>query len=73
MTWQPSFKNLRKGAVLMDIDSRALHCWGEDGCTYKLYPQSGHSSVANLTILWRLATGLRHVAIAITEICCLEH
>ncbi|MEX1233624.1 MAG: L,D-transpeptidase [Roseovarius sp.] len=40
MTWQPYFKNLRNGAVLVDIDSRALHFWGEDGRTYKLYPSS---------------------------------
>ncbi|MFX0545494.1 L,D-transpeptidase family protein [Roseovarius sp. S1116L3] len=40
LTWQPYFKSLRNGAVLVDIDSRALHFWGEDGRTYKLYPSS---------------------------------
>ena len=40
MTWQPYFKSLRNGAILVDIDSRALHFWGEDGRTYKLYPSS---------------------------------
>ncbi|MFD0859526.1 L,D-transpeptidase family protein [Roseovarius aquimarinus] len=40
MTWQPYFKSLRNGAVLVDIDSRALHYWSEDGRTYKLYPSS---------------------------------
>ncbi|SEK73828.1 L,D-transpeptidase [Roseovarius nanhaiticus] len=40
MTWQPYFKSLRNGAVLVDIDSRALHFWSEDGRTYKLYPSS---------------------------------
>jgi len=40
MTWQPYFKSLRNGAILVDIDSPALHFWGEDGRTYKLYPSS---------------------------------
>lgn len=40
LDWRPYFPNLRKGAVLVDIDSRALHYWAEDGETYKLYPSS---------------------------------
>ncbi len=39
LDWQPYFNNLRKGAILVDIDSRALHMWTEDG-GYKLYPSS---------------------------------
>jgi lipoprotein-anchoring transpeptidase ErfK/SrfK len=39
LSWEPYFNNLRKGAILVDIDSRALHFWQEDG-TYKLYPSS---------------------------------
>lgn len=40
LTWQPYFKSLRNGAVLVDIESRALHFWSADGRTYKLYPSS---------------------------------
>lgn len=40
LDWEPYFKNLKNGAVLVDIDSRALHFWSEDGETYKLYPTS---------------------------------
>jgi lipoprotein-anchoring transpeptidase ErfK/SrfK len=39
LEWQPYFSNLRNGAVLVDIDSRALHYWNEEG-VYKLYPSS---------------------------------
>jgi len=39
-TWQPYFSNLRKGAVLVDTESRALHFWSEDKSVYKLYPTS---------------------------------
>ena len=39
LDWQPYFDNLRKGAILVDIDSRALHMWTEDG-SYALYPSS---------------------------------
>lgn len=38
--WRPYFDSLRKGAILVDIDSRALHYWAEDGETYKLFPSS---------------------------------
>jgi len=40
LDWQPYFSNLRNGAILCDTDSRAVHYWGEDGQTYKLYPSS---------------------------------
>ena len=40
LDWQPYFSDLRKGAVLVDIDSRALHFWSEDESVYKLYPSS---------------------------------
>ncbi|MEP1522743.1 MULTISPECIES: L,D-transpeptidase [Rhodobacterales] len=40
LDWQPYFTNLRKGAILVDIDSRAVHYWNEDQTIYKLYPSS---------------------------------
>ncbi|MCV3270040.1 L,D-transpeptidase [Roseobacter sinensis] len=40
LDWRPYFSNLRNGAVLVDIDSRALHYWSEDESFYKLYPSS---------------------------------
>ncbi|WP_299672393.1 L,D-transpeptidase [uncultured Roseobacter sp.] len=40
LDWQPYFSNLKNGAVLVDIDSRALHYWSEDESFYKLYPSS---------------------------------
>ncbi|GHF35657.1 ErfK protein [Seohaeicola zhoushanensis] len=39
LEWQPYFTNLEKGAILVDITSRALHFWTEDG-TYYLFPSS---------------------------------
>lgn len=39
LEWQPYFNSLRNGAILVDIDSRALHMWTEDG-RYALYPSS---------------------------------
>ena len=38
--WKPYFSNLRNGAILVDISSRALHYWSEDESIYKLYPTS---------------------------------
>ena len=38
--WQPYFDHLKNGAILVDTTSRALHYWGEDGATYRLYPSS---------------------------------
>ncbi len=40
LDWQPYFSNLRGGAILVDIDSRAVHFWSEDQSSYKLYPSS---------------------------------
>lgn len=40
LEWQPYFSTLAKGAILVDITSRALHFWSEDQATYKLYPCS---------------------------------
>ncbi|WP_010142319.1 L,D-transpeptidase [Oceanicola sp. S124] len=40
LDWQPYFDNTRNGAILVDIDSRALHFWSEDQTIYKLYPTS---------------------------------
>jgi lipoprotein-anchoring transpeptidase ErfK/SrfK len=40
LDWQPYFDNLRNGVILVDINSRALHYWGADGATYRLYPTS---------------------------------
>nr|WP_147126580.1 L,D-transpeptidase [Shimia ponticola] len=40
LDWQPYFDNTRGGAILVDIDSRALHYWSEDQSIYKLYPTS---------------------------------
>lgn len=39
LDWQPYFSNLTNGAILVDIDSRALHYWQENG-NYRLYPSS---------------------------------
>ncbi len=38
--WSDHFDSLGKGAIVADIDSRALHYWGPDGETYRLYPSS---------------------------------
>ena len=38
--WQPYFSNLHNGAILVDVDSRALHFWNEEDTIYKLYPTS---------------------------------
>lgn len=40
LDWQPYFSNLRNGAILADIQSRALHYWSEDETIYKLFPTS---------------------------------
>lgn len=39
LDWRPYFNNLNKGAILVDISSRALHFWQESG-QYYLYPSS---------------------------------
>ena len=38
LDWQPYFANTSKGAILVDITSRALHFWSEDQSIYRLYP-----------------------------------
>ena len=40
LNWKPYFKTLRKGAILVDISSRALHFWSENADIYNLYPSS---------------------------------
>lgn len=40
LDWRPYFDNLNKGAILVDITSRAVHYWSEDESVYKLYPSS---------------------------------
>ncbi|MEL6618828.1 MAG: L,D-transpeptidase [Pseudomonadota bacterium] len=40
LDWRPYFENLRGGAILVDIDSRAVHYWSQDQAVYKLYPSS---------------------------------
>ena len=40
LDWQGYFENTKKGAILVDITSRALHFWSEDQTIYRLYPSS---------------------------------
>ena len=40
LDWRPYFDNLNNGAILADMTSRAVHYWGADGETYRLYPSS---------------------------------
>ena len=40
LDWQDCFENTKKGAILVDITSRALHFWSEDQSIYRLYPTS---------------------------------
>lgn len=40
LDWRPYFDNLNNGAILVDIQSRALHFWNADSTVYKLYPTS---------------------------------
>lgn len=40
LDWRPYFDNLKNGAILVDVTSRALHYWSEDQSVYKLYPTS---------------------------------
>jgi lipoprotein-anchoring transpeptidase ErfK/SrfK len=40
LSWESYFDNLKGGAILVDIDSRAVHYWSEDQAVYKLYPSS---------------------------------
>jgi len=38
--WENHFKNLKNGAILCDVDSRAVQYWSEDESVYKVYPSS---------------------------------
>ncbi len=40
LDWRPYFPHTRNGAILVDIDSRAVHYWNEAQTIYKLYPSS---------------------------------
>ena len=40
LDWQPYFADTKKGAILVDTTSRALHFWSEDQTVYKLFPTS---------------------------------
>lgn len=40
LDWHPYFTNLKNGAILVDVTSRALHYWSEDETIYKLFPSS---------------------------------
>ena len=40
LEWRPYFSKTNNGAILVDIDSRALHFWSADQSVYKLYPTS---------------------------------
>jgi L,D-transpeptidase ErfK/SrfK len=40
LQWQDYFETTRKGAILVDITSRALHYWSEDQSIYRLFPTS---------------------------------
>ena len=40
LDWRPYFNSTQRGAILVDITSRALHFWSEDQSTYRLYPTS---------------------------------
>jgi len=40
LDWRPYFTTLNGGAILCDIQSRAVHFWSEDESVYKLYPSS---------------------------------
>lgn len=40
LDWRPYFSNLKNGAILVDMTSRALHFWSEDQVIYNLYPSS---------------------------------
>ena len=40
LDWRPYFQTLAGGAILCDLESRALHFWSEDQSVYKLYPTS---------------------------------
>ena len=71
LQWQDYFANTTKGAILVDIQSRALHYWSEDLSVYKLYPTSvpltddltrrGETSVVDKVVnpTWRPTPAMR--------------
>jgi L,D-transpeptidase ErfK/SrfK len=40
LDWRGYFSDTRKGAILVDTSSRALHYWSEDQSIYRLFPTS---------------------------------
>ena len=42
--WQDHFKNINKGAILVDTKTRSLHYWNKNGTEYKVFPTSLISS-----------------------------
>ncbi|MBL4918562.1 L,D-transpeptidase [Szabonella alba] len=38
--WRAHFDSLGKGAIVADLNSRALHWWSADGSDYRLFPTS---------------------------------
>jgi L,D-transpeptidase ErfK/SrfK len=38
--WRAHFSELGKGAIVADMNSRALHFWSGDGSGYRVYPTS---------------------------------
>lgn len=58
--WRDHFDTLGKGAILCDTTSRAVHYWGADDVTYRLFPSSvpmseemtkrGYTSVIRKTV-----------------------
>lgn len=40
LEWQNYFDNLNNGAIVADLESRAVHYWSADGATYLLFPCS---------------------------------
>lgn len=40
LDWRPYFETTKRGAILVDIESRVVHFWNGDQTEYKLYPSS---------------------------------
>jgi L,D-transpeptidase ErfK/SrfK len=71
LDWRPYFTNLERGAILCDIQSRALHFWSADQSIYRLYPTSvpltddltrlGETSVTDKVVnpTWRPTPSMR--------------
>ena len=39
-SWQDHFKDLNRGAILVDTKTRSLHYWNKNGTEYKVFPTS---------------------------------